>query len=140
MRADDDIEHTTELYDALKLLRSHTYTTVLTMLRHGPRRPSELNQATSTWALRDRWAQTTRPIRHSQIVDALNALTAAGLVRRRELAAGFQRSVEYSLTPAGEECLSALNQLRHWLRRNPTIRDNAITHYHQTRGHQEPGR
>jgi len=134
MRADDDIEHT-ECYDALKLLRSHTYITVLTMLRHGPRRPSEMDQATRTWVLGDRWAQTTRRIRHSQIVDALHALTAIGLVERRELTTGFRRSVEYSLTLAGEECLAALDQLRHWVRRNPTILDNAITHYHQTRGH-----
>jgi len=131
MHADDD-QFTTELYDVLKLFRGDWYLTVLTLLRHGPRRPAELDKATCHWGFHDRWAQTKRRISHSQIADALSALTATGLIQRRELAGGFHRSVTYSLTPAGEECLAALDDLRHWLRRHPNVLDNAINHYHQT--------
>ncbi len=133
MRADD--EQISDLYNVLKLFRGDWYAPVLSMLRHGPRRPAELDKAADSWDFYDRWAQAPRRISHAQIADALSVLTAAGLIQRRELAAGFHRSVEYSLTERGEECLAALDHLRHWLRRHPTVLDRAIHHYHQTHGH-----
>lgn len=134
MHADDE-QLATELYDIRKLFRGDWYTTVLAMLRHGPRRPAELDAATDHWAFYDRWTQTTRRIGHAQIAEALHALTAMGLVERRELAGGFQRYVEYSLTLEGEECLPAFDHLRHWLRRHPTVLNRAVRHYHHTHGH-----
>lgn len=133
MRADDD--HSTEYYDLRKLFRGDWYTSVLAMLRHGPRRPAELDKAANSQAVYDRWSQATRRIGHAQIAEALHALTAMGLIQRRELAGGFHRSVEYSLTPAGEECLAAMDHLRHWLRRHPSVLDRAVDHYRQTHGH-----
>jgi len=137
MRADDN-QFITEVYDVRKLFRGDWYTIMLDLLSHGPRRPAELHRAAGTWALRDRWAQTTRRAGHAQIVETLNALVATGLVQRRELTGGFHRAVQYSLTVEGEECLAALDHLRHWLRRHPSVLKRAVHHYHQARSRDHP--
>lgn len=126
--------HTTDYYDLRRALNGTWWTTVLAWLRHGPRRPRDLEAIVDRWRFYDRWRKTARGLTHQRVHEALTALTSLGLVEKCEDGPGFAHAVEYALTEAGKAYLAELDRQRAWMRQYPFIIDNAVEFFHDPHG------
>lgn len=120
MRA-DDWALAVDNYHISKMFGGQWDMTVLALLRGGPLRPRDLARMVSGARFHDRWHKTETKLSPARITETLRVLTEVGLVRRTALSDGWDRAVEYSLTPAGEDLLPVLEQAQSWLRRHAEL-------------------
>lgn len=118
-------ELTTDLYHLNRIRRHDWDTTIMALLRYGPRRPGDVVAAAVGWQFYDPWEGRTRELAESRVRESLSTLVKLGLAEK-DSTARSGRDIEYKLTPAGEEYIAVMEQEREWLARHPDVLDNAV--------------
>lgn len=118
-------ELTTDLYHLNRIRRHDWDTTIMALLRHGPRRPGDVVAAAVGWRFYDPWEGRIRKLAESRIREALSTLVKLGLAEK-DLTTRSGRDLQYKLTPAGAEYIAVMEREREWLARYPNVLDNAV--------------
>lgn len=118
-------ELTTDLYHLNRIRRHDWDTTILALLRHGPRRPGDVVAAAMGWQFYDPWEGRIRKLAESRIRESLSTLVKLGLAEKGTNALSG-RSLQYRLTPAGADYIAVMEYEREWLVRHPNVLDNAV--------------
>ncbi|EWM15262.1 helix-turn-helix domain-containing protein [Kutzneria sp. 744] len=109
------------MLSANHLLNGDWIPDVLLALSSGPLRYTELLDAIRSSPVVDARTQRGRHVQPRILLNTLRRMEDDGLVLRHEKSIGLDRSVQYELTPAAHELLSALTSTVTWCERHQTL-------------------
>ncbi|MEU4254319.1 helix-turn-helix domain-containing protein [Amycolatopsis sp. NPDC026612] len=124
----EDAERLRKLHDARQLFGGDWMTAILLALKSGPKHYTELLDLVGSLndaAAANSWSGRPRVLHASVLTRTLKTMTADRLIVRDQEAGVFPPSVIYSLAPATQEALEAMQPLADWVSQHADIVDHA---------------
>jgi DNA-binding HxlR family transcriptional regulator len=120
--ATDKAENLRALQDAQRLFDGEWTSAILVVLSDGPKHYKQIRDRIHSLILAEYGPERPRRVLHDSVLTrSLKSMTAKKLIERNQISASFPPAVQYSLTTATAEALSAWGCVINWARKHSDL-------------------
>lgn len=119
--ATDKMENLRALQGAQRLFDGEWTSAILVVLSDGPKHYKQIRDRIRSLTMPEVGRARGRVLHDSVLTRSLKSMTAKKLIERKQISASFPPAVQYSLTPATAEALSAWGCVINWARKHADL-------------------